>query len=77
MFFYCRIIVSKFWERPVRKSEKASADKKKRRGRACGARKVEDIYSGAISTLKSGGQVISSGLPVTGWVSESLTALSW
>ena len=49
MFFYCNIIVSKFWKRPVGKSKKASADKKKRRGRACGAREVEDIYSGAIS----------------------------
>ena len=76
MFFYCRIIVSKFWKRPVGKSKKASADKKKRRGRACGAREVEDIHSGAISAQKSGGQAMISGLPVTGWVSESLTALS-
>ena len=65
-----------FWKWPGGKSKKASADKKKRRGRACGARKVEDIHSGAISALKSGGQAISSVLPVTGWVSESLTALS-
>ena len=37
---------------------------------------MEDIHSGAISMLKSGGQAMISGLPVTGWVSESLTALS-
>ena len=29
-----------------------------------------------MSTQKSGGQAMISGLPVTGWVSESLTALS-
>lgn len=39
-------------------------------------KEMEDIHSGAISALKSGGQAMISGLPVTGWVSESLTALS-
>ena len=65
-----------FCKWPGGKSKNASADNTKRRGRACGARGMEDIHSGAISTLKSGGQAISSALPVTGWISESLTALS-
>ena len=76
MFFYCRIIVSKFWKRPVEKSKKASADKKKTPRAILRRKEMEDIHSGAISALKSGGQAISSVLPVTGWVSESLTALS-
>ena len=63
--------------------EKAGGEKQKsERGqektpRASLRRKgMEDIHSGAISALKSGGQAMISGLPVTGWVSESLTALS-
>ena len=56
-------------QKSERRQEKTPRSSLRRKG-------MEDIHSGAISALKSGGQVISSGLPVTGWVSESLTALS-
>ena len=60
----------------MEKSKKASADKKKTPRASLRRKGMEDIHSGAISALKSGGQAMISGLPVTGWVSESLTALS-
>ena len=56
-------------QKSERRQEKTPRSSLRRKG-------MEDIHSGTISALKSGGQAISSVLPVTGWVSESLTALS-
>ena len=56
-------------QKSERRQEKTPREILRRKG-------MEDIHSGAISALKSGGQAMISGLPVTGWVSESLTALS-